>query len=44
MLLDVLKSTPASIPRPRLDLLLNAPWYEKTAEGGGLKDFFKMIY
>jgi len=24
---DVLKRTPASIPRRRLDLLLNATWY-----------------
>jgi hypothetical protein len=28
ILLDVLKRTPASIPRRRLDLLLNATWYE----------------
>jgi len=28
VLLDVLKHTPASIPRRRLDLLLNATWYE----------------
>ena len=27
ILLDVLKRTPASIPRRRLDLLLNATWY-----------------
>ena len=28
ILLDVLKRTPTSIPRRRLDLLLNATWYE----------------
>ena len=28
ILLGVLKRTPASIPRRRLDLLLNATWYE----------------
>jgi len=28
ILLDVLKRTPASILRRRLDLLLNATWYE----------------
>jgi len=28
ILLDVLKCTPASIPRRRLDLLLNATWYK----------------
>ncbi len=28
ILLDVLKYTPASIPRRRLDLLLNATWYQ----------------
>gem|GEM_PF-5430790 len=27
ILLDVLKCTPASIPRRHLDLLLNATWY-----------------
>jgi hypothetical protein len=29
MLLDVLKRTPTSIPRRRLDLLLNATWYDE---------------
>jgi len=29
MLLDVLKRTPASIPRRHLDLLLNATWYDE---------------
>ncbi len=30
ILLDVLKCTPASIPRRRLDLLLNATWYKNS--------------
>jgi len=34
ILLDVLKSTPASIPRRRLDLLLNATWYQIANQAG----------
>ena len=48
MLLDVLKRTPASIPRRRLDLLLNATWYKRaldlfTVEFDSLISFFQLF-